>query len=102
MNDVIKKISLTRDIKQGDVADDYAEGTDVIVEFGDDDQYVATFYSVNNLRQMMDGQLQSKEYETKGYYKILNAVIVKDLYHLFPVIEAMMGEGDFQLIFKKI
>jgi len=102
MNDIIKKISLTTDINQKDVVEHQSVGTDVIVEFADDDQYVATFYSTTNLKQMIDEELQSKEYESKSYYKIFNAVFVKDFHHLLPVIEAMMVEGDFQLIFKKV
>ena len=100
MNDVIKKISLSGDLSE----EEGPGGSDVIVQFGNNDLYVATFYSVVNLENMIALHNASEERDSETYYKIFNAVIVNGLREtdLMPVIEAMMVEGDFQLVFKKV
>ncbi|AYB33985.1 hypothetical protein [Chryseolinea soli] len=100
MNDVIKKISLSDDLSE----EDGPGGSDVIVQFGNNDLYVATFYSIGNLEHMIALHNASEERDSETYYKIFNAVIVNDLREtdLMPVIEAMVVEGDFQLVFKKV
>lgn len=104
MNNVIQKIRLTSDSAQGNLADPSSIGTDVIVQFGDEDQYIATFYSIPGLEQMVAFHKGSGEAGSKNYYRIFNAVLVNDLKQsdLLPVIENMVAEGDFQLVFRRV
>jgi hypothetical protein len=78
--------------------------TDVIVQFENGDRYSAVFFSHKSLKGLMDRDAQSDSYKAYEYYRVLNIVLVKDFNkgNLMPVIEAMITEGDFQLIFRKI
>ena len=76
--------------------------TDVIVQFDNGDKYFASFMSYKKLEEMID-ELR-KRGEKTGLYRVLQTVLVKDFNNgnLLPVIEAMLTEGDFQLVFKKM
>jgi hypothetical protein len=104
MNRVIKKISLTAEDLRNEFVDYENLNTDVIVQFDNGDEYVAPFFSVKNLEGMIEEHKHSKEYFSEEYYKLLNAVLVNDFNNskLLRVIEHMMVEGDFQVVFKKI
>jgi hypothetical protein len=101
---VIKDIILTAE-KLDDTPVNYEDlNTDVIVNFENGDRYVATFFSCKNLKKTVDADLGAFDFSSDRYYRILNMVLVEDLSkgNLLPVIESMIAEGDFQLIFKKI
>ena len=104
MNGAIKKISLTAEHVGHEHVDYENLNTDVIVEFDNGDEYVAPFFSFKNLEGMIEEHKHSKEYLSEEYYKLLNAVLVNDFHNskLLSVIEHMMVEGDFQVVFKKI
>jgi hypothetical protein len=76
--------------------------TDVIVQFDDDVKYIATFISSESLAEVIN-ELKEATADARTY-KVLNAVLVKDFNHgdLMPVIDAMLTEGDFQLVFRKV
>ena len=76
--------------------------TDVIVQFENGDKYFATFMSYKKLESMIH-ELNISE-EDSALYKVLHTVLVKNFNNgnLYPVIESMLAEGDFQLIFKKM
>lgn len=104
MKGTINKVILTADYLD-DAHPDYDDlNTDVIVRFENGDEYVATFYSYRSLEQMMEEIKSSKAFVSGRYYKILNMVVVRDFNggDLLPVIDAMLAEGDFQLVFKKL
>jgi hypothetical protein len=103
MNGEIMSVFLTERPEDGIV--DYDNiNTDVIVEFENGDRYSAIFYSHKNLHEVMTETERSEEYRSYTYYKVLDIVLVRDFNggDLRPVIEAMLKEGDFQLVFKKI
>lgn len=103
MNGAIKKISLTAHLDNSLV--DYENlNTDVIVQFDNGDQYIATFFSFKNLEGMLEEHKHSEDYLSEDYYKVLDAVLINDFKDrkLLSVIEHMMVEGDFQVVFKKI
>ena len=104
MNGVIRKISLSAQHADDHSVDYGGLNTDVIVQLDNGDEYVATFYSVKSLQGMMNEHMNSEQYKAKGFYKILDAVLINDLGNsdLLPVIENMIGEGDFQVVFKKV
>lgn len=104
MNGEITKISLTA-AHPDNAAIDYEDlNTDVIVQFDNGDQYIATFFSVKNLEGMLEEHKRSDEYLSEEYYKVLDAVLINDFRNkkLLSVIEHMMVEGDFQVVFRKI
>ncbi len=103
MNGVISKISLTAE--QYEKTLDHKDlNTDVIVRFDNGDEYVATFLSIRNFEAMLQKHRYSNEHSSKRYYKLLNGVLVNDFSsgNLLHVIEQMMAEGDFQVVFKKV
>jgi len=104
MDGIIEKISLSAE-GRGDYTLDYSDlYSDVIVRFSNGDAYVATFFSVRNLEGMlMESRVMLEKHE-EPFYKILNAVLVENLQksQLLPVIEHMIVEGDFQVVFRKI
>lgn len=104
MNGSIKKISLTAAYLSDALIDYQDLNTDVIVQFQNGDEYVATFFSVKNLERIIQEHKKSSDYLSEEYYRILNAVLVDDLSttRLMSVIEHMIIEGDFQLVFKKV
>ena len=74
------------------------------MRFSDEDSYIATFFSHESLKEILDFDIESGECFLEHYYRILDMVLVKDFNrgNLLPVIEGMIAEGDFQLVFKKI
>jgi hypothetical protein len=101
---VIKEIILTAE-KLDNTQVNYEDlNTDVIVNFENGDKYVATFFSHKNLKKTVDADRQAFDFSSDRYYRILNMVLVEDLNkeNLLAVIECMIAEGDFQLIFKKL
>lgn len=104
MNSTIEKISLTAKALDNKLLDYENLNTDVIVRFDNGDEYVATFFSFKNLEGMIEEHKQSNEYFSEAYYKVLDAVLVNDFNNakLHSVIEHMIVEGDFQVVFKKI
>jgi hypothetical protein len=78
--------------------------TDVIVHFENGDRYSAVFFSHQSLNTLINQDTRNVQQDSHEYYRILDIVLVKDFNkgNLLPVIEAMIREGDFQLIFKKV
>ena len=104
MDGIIKKISLTAE-QLGSSPLDYGDlNTDVIVRFANGDEYVATFFSFRSLQGMIAECRLESEKHGDPFYKILNTVLVDNLQRsrLLPVIEHMIVEGDFQVVFRKI
>ncbi|HMG91592.1 MAG TPA: hypothetical protein VK589_16155 [Chryseolinea sp.] len=104
MDSAIDKISLSAE-GRGDYSLDYSDlYSDVIVRFSNGDSYVATFFSVRNLEGMVVESRSAIARQEEPFYKILNAVLVDNLQKskLLPVIEHMIVEGDFQVVFRKI
>jgi hypothetical protein len=103
MDSGIKNICLTAE-RLGNALDFEDLNTDVIVSLDNGDEYIATFFSFKNLQGMIEEHRHSKEFLTRRCYKTLNAVLVNDFKYenLRPVIERMIVEGDFQVMFKKL
>jgi|GEM_PF-2195555 len=99
MDGSVKNIILTACLETG--RPDYEDlNTDVIVQFDNGDKYFATFMSYKNLEHLLHKGAE----DNSNIYVVLNTVLVKDFNNgdLMPVIDAMLSEGDFQLVFKKI
>jgi hypothetical protein len=98
----VKNIILTADYLEKGRTDYENLNTDVIVQFESGAKYIAPFISCKNLENVVH-ELEEND-KANGLYRILSAVLIKDLNpdKLAPIIEAMLAEGDFQLIFKKM
>ena len=77
---------------------------DVIVRFDNGEEFVGAFSTFENLEVLINSRKSSPEYFSVNYYKVLNTVLVSDFCegNLQPVIEHMILEGDFQLVFKRV
>lgn len=102
MDGPVKNIILTSDYQEKGSADYENLSTDVIVQFENGDKYIAAFISAKSLENIVD-ELDSSG-ETGNPYEILNYVLIKDFNYgdLRPIVDAMLAEGDFQLVFKKM
>lgn len=101
---MITEIILTAERLKNEPVDYGDLSTDVIVHFDNGDKYIATFFSHKSLKNMFEADMHSGDFYAEHYYKILSMVLIKDFNNgnLQSVIECMISEGDFQLIFKKI
>jgi len=99
---VIKDIILTANFEKKPDTRDLQ--TDVFVHLDNGDKYVATFFSYDCLKNQLDADMKTDDFSLEHYYKILDMVLVKDFNsgNLYPMIEYMIAEGDFQLVFRKI
>lgn len=100
---MIKDIVLTAALENEPL--DYGNlQTDVFVHLDNGDRYVATFFSYEFWKNMMDADMTSAYYSQDHYRIVLNTVLVSDFNNgdLRPVIDSMIEEGDFQLVFRKI
>lgn len=99
----IKKITITAE-RKGAGHQFRTLHSDVFVQFDNGDEYLATFFSTEAIKGMIEKERKTKKYASGRYYKLLNAVMVSDLNNgdLFSIIEQMVAEGDFQLAFRKI
>src|SRR5687768_886612 len=97
----VKKVILTVEYLDDQRPDYQNVNSDVIVEFEDGNKYAATFFTSRNLERMIKDLEQSDEFVSGQFYKLLNIVLVKDFNNgdLTPVVDEMIAEGDFQLIF---
>jgi hypothetical protein len=102
--DVIKNIVLTALCNSNEKTDYENLSTDVVVEFEDGEKYIATFYSCSSLEAMIKEDKLTREFHSGEYYKVLNMIVVKDFNegNIIPVVERMIAEGDFQVVFNKI
>ncbi|MEI9921428.1 MAG: hypothetical protein WDO14_21975 [Bacteroidota bacterium] len=99
----VKNIVLTGALDREGI-DDGSLSTDVIVELDDGQKYIATFYASDFLEATIREERSTPVYNSGHYYKILNMVLVKNLNYqeMLEVIDEMIDEGDFQLVFNKV
>lgn len=113
----IRKIYLSEDLptKQSDLSVKQKESdkrvmdydflnTDVLVQLEGGDLYRANFITLQKLIDEMQAHEVEAIHQGRKYYWSKNMVIVKDMRKkdLFPIIEYMIEEGDFQVIFEKL
>ena len=98
----IEKIYLSEESETG--KSDYSLlNTYVIVRLDNGYKYKAFFITMKSLIDEMQGFWNSEE-KIKKYFWTGNTVIVNEISKedLFPMIDHMIEEGDFQMIFEKI
>jgi len=106
----IKKIYVAEDIP-GDRPEEEKEdvnygllNTDVIVQLDDGNSYRANFISLTKLANEFQAHQKQVEGLAKKYFWSKSTVIVNDLKkdQLMQMVEYMIEEGDFQMIFEKL
>lgn len=113
----IKKIYVAEDLpiaKEGksgekpankkDVLDYSLMNTDVIVQLDDGHSYKANFITLKKLANEFLAHQKKVESLAKKYFWSKSMVIVNDMEkeELIPMIQYMIEEGDFQMIFEKL
>lgn len=84
---------------------DYALlNTDVIVQLDDGNSYKANFITLKKLAAEFQAHQKNVESLGKKYFWSKSMVIVNDMEKedLLPMVEYMIEEGDFQMIFEKL
>jgi len=106
----IKKIYLAEDLPdeksgvQKEALDYGFMNTDVIVQLDNKNTYRANFITLKKLVETFNEHQNKAEDLSKEYLWSKNMVITKNLEKkvLKPMVEHMIEEGDFQLIFEKL
>lgn len=78
--------------------------TEVIVHLKNGAKYRATFISISELESQLQETQKLEGNDARKYFWSESLVIVKNIQKedLLPMIEYMIEEGDFQLIFEKM
>ncbi|MDX1671512.1 MAG: hypothetical protein R3211_04170 [Balneolaceae bacterium] len=78
--------------------------TDIIVSLKNGDKYVASFISYNCLYETIEKNKRTGEFLSGRYYWMKNMVLVQNLYegNVRQIINHLIADGDFQIIFEKI
>ena len=78
--------------------------TDVIVQFDTGSTYSAKFIALQKLIDDIQNHRKSAKGPSNKYYWSQNMVIVNDIdkTDLLPIVQHMIQEGDFQIIFEKL
>lgn len=113
----IKKIFLAEDLPTGmegtsgekqvsknETLDYSLLNTDVIVQLYDGNSYKANFITLKKLASEFQAHLKKVDSLAKKYFWSKSMIIVNDIEKedLIVMIEYMIEEGDFQVIFEKI
>ena len=101
-NKYVDKIILSV-LKTGETVIPDETDTDVFVHLNDGKKYVATFCTYKKMELLMN-DIRSVEERPKNYLWFKNLVLVKEIEEeqIFEVVEEMIDEGDFQVLFKKL
>lgn len=101
---MIADIQLTAEKLKSEALDYTNLSTDVIVRMDNGEKYIATFFSYKSFIETVELEMETWDPYQGQYYKVLDTVLVKDFNggDLRAVIENMIAEGDFQLVFKKM
>ena len=99
----IAKIYLSEEGESGKLDYDLLH-TDVIVQFDTGNTYSAKFIAIQKLIDDIRNHRKSTKDPSNKYYWSQNMVIVNDMdkKDLVPILEHMIQEGDFQMIFEKL
>ncbi|MFZ6000042.1 MAG: hypothetical protein ACOYW3_05995 [Bacteroidota bacterium] len=77
---------------------------DVLVKFKDGKEYKGAFGLWSDFETIFTEQQSSYEKLPENYYKIMNAVVVRDFSeeNMKGVVKEMIDAGDFQLVFTNL
>jgi len=97
-------VSGKKPVSQKEPLDYSLLNTDVIVQLDDGHSYKANFITLKMLASDFQAHQKKVESLAKKYFWSKNMVIVNDMEkeELIPMIEYMIKEGDFQMIFEKL
>ena len=78
--------------------------TDAIVETHSGEMFIATFFAYKNLEKMNKMHERNGEYLNGNFFWVDRMVFVKDISRglILEVIEKLIDDADFNLVFKKI
>jgi hypothetical protein len=76
--------------------------SDVVVTMDNGYKYIASFLTYENLYELTENNVKTGAYFSGRYFWIKNMVLVDSCNNLRPIIDHMVDQGDFQLIFEKI
>lgn len=99
----IKQLYVSEDIKNDEV-DFSGMDTEVIVVLSNGKKYRAHFTVMRKLAAEVEKKQQDSQEVAQKYYWCKDRVIVNKISRkdLHPIVEHMMDEGDFQMIFEKL
>lgn len=104
----VQKIYLAEDLSKNSAEKEEVDysvlNTDVIVKLDDDSTYRANFITMKKLASDFKISQERSKDMGKKYFWTKNMVIVDDIKaeDLRPMVNYMIDEGDFQVIFEKL
>ncbi len=93
------------DVRQGiDLLDPHFDNVDVEVCFEDGQRYTATFFTLENIRLMMNRYLQSGECNRGKYFWSSDMIIVDRLTEdtIRQTIDYLLATDEFELVFLRL
>lgn len=100
----IEDLFLSIEKETSETFDATNENTDVIVRLSDGQQYIASFFTYDNIHKLSAEHQKSKEFLSGKYFWIDNMMLVENCSkkNIREVVEYLIDEGDFKYVFRKI
>lgn len=100
----IKEILLSASVQDTDNFDAKSENTDVVVELSNGNKYAAPFFAYGNIEKLVEEYKVSGENLGGKYFYAHNMILVEECTEegVREVVEDLIEEGEFLLIFKRI
>lgn len=76
--------------------------SDVIITLDGDYKYIASFITYEKLQDLILTNVKTGAYLSGRYFWSKNMVLVDSCKNVRPIIDFMIDQGDFQLIFQKM
>ncbi len=106
MYDKVKKIHLSIDkqLEYQDEIDYHDTYTDVIVELINQEKYIASFFTYKNLEAQVRQHKETGAFMQGKYFWVNKMLFIEniELETIELVIEDLIEEGNFELVFKRI
>ncbi|MEO1517066.1 MAG: hypothetical protein AAFV95_18730 [Bacteroidota bacterium] len=100
----IERIFLTGLAEQDDETEIADGSTDVIVSFRNGDRYAASFLSYDAVARLRQEHLQSGDFLKGKYLWINNLLLIESCNRqtIDEVVDFLLDEGDFPMVFRKL
>ncbi|MEO1259481.1 MAG: hypothetical protein AAFZ15_11820 [Bacteroidota bacterium] len=104
MNEEIVQIFLTSNFNPEATAEDDNTHTDVFVQLGTGEKYIASFFSYKNIETIKNENLKSGDFLNGRYFWKKNMVLIDNCRkkNVLKVVMDLRERGDFYEVFEKL
>ncbi|MEM7374094.1 MAG: hypothetical protein AAF587_36210 [Bacteroidota bacterium] len=100
----IQKVFLTSEFNSLDKETPFNTHTDVIVELQNNEKFIASFFTFQNITNIQQDHIKSGEFLRGKYFWSRNMILIDRCTreNVMVVIKHLIEEGDFPLVFQKL